>query len=352
VIGQLSVGGAERQLWEVVRALDPRFVPVVYCLADSAGPMAAELARLGVAVHTVGERGAARARALARRLRADGIHLVHAWLFIANGYAWAARWWGARQPLITSARNCKIQGGLSRLVNMLAFRASRCIVVNSSDVGTYIRRRYRAPAARIAVVHNGIDTERFHPGATGGDAPAQGPIVTVGRLVAQKNHALFLLAAARLVRDLPAARFVIVGDGPLRAALQEQAGDLGIGERVIFAGERHDVETLLRTASLFWLTSLWEGMPNVVLEALASGVPAIATDVGGVRDIIRHRVDGFVVSAHDADAFARCSIELLRAPAVWQRFSEAARARAQEFSTGRMVQTLSHIYEKVAGAAP
>jgi glycosyltransferase involved in cell wall biosynthesis len=346
VIGQLTVGGAERQVWELVRRLDRRYVPTVYCLADTHAPLAGDLARLGVAVRTVGSPGVGRVRRLAQLLRTDQIDLVHAWLFIANGYALGAKLCGARQPLITSARNCKVQGRMSRLVNALAFRCSRAIVANSQDVAAYIVREYRAPQARIRVIQNGVDVERFRPAGESG-ADRRGPIVTVGRLVMQKNHDMFLRAAAMLAQKEPNARFTIVGDGPLRRTLEAQARQLRISDRVTFAGERSDVDEILRGASLFWLTSRWEGMPNVVLEAMASGVPVIATDVGGTREVIRAGVDGFVVGDQDEEAFVRLSRDLLREEARRRQFGAAARARAEEFSAARMVQMLSALYEEV-----
>jgi glycosyltransferase involved in cell wall biosynthesis len=348
VIGQLSVGGAEGQLRTVVRALDRRFSPIVYSLSGASGPVADELRAAGIVVRDVGSRGPGRVLRLGRLLRSDGIELVHAWLFIANAYAAAAHLVAARVPLITSARNCKVQGRWSRLANMAAFRRSRLIVVNSDEVRTYVRRQYRAPNSRLRVMHNGVDTERFRPAALPPSLAAlrARPIVNVGRLVPQKNHALFLDAAASLVAAVPDVRFVIVGDGPLRGGLEEQARRLGIAQRVSFLGERHDVDVVLRSASLLWLTSRWEGMPNVVLEAMASGVPAICTDVGGTREIVRPGVDGFIIGGGDGEAFVRRAAELLGNAELWRRCSGAARERAQQFSVARMVETLSQLYEE------
>jgi len=349
VIGQLTTGGAEGQLWLLCRALDrARFQLTVYCLSDQTAPYGEQIAARGIPVRVVSGGRFARVRALRRWLAADRINVVHAWLFIANSFAWAATR-GADRALMTSARNCKQQGRVLDLVNRQAFRASTAIVVNSENVGTYLVEHYGAPPERLRVIYNGIDSERFHPLEPAAAATASlGPIVTVGRLVAQKNHELFLRAARQLAGEIPGLRFVIVGDGPLRASLAAQAVRLGIADRVVFAGERADVPELLRGASLFWLTSRWEGLPNVVLEALASGVPVVATDVGGTRELIRSGVDGFIVANEDHDGFVRHSRELLNDGGLRQRFREAARARAEQFSVGNMVGACARLYEEVA----
>lgn len=347
VIGQLSAGGAEGQLALLCRGLDRAlFTPTVYCLSNHLEPYGPQIEATGTRVRCLRGGQIARARQLRAWLNADGIELVHAWLYIANAYAWIANL--ARQrPMITAARNCKTQGHLSWIANTLAFRASRAIVVNSQDVARYIVARYRAPHERIQLIYNAIDTQRFTPPSPGKGTSAGGAIVTVGRLVEQKNHALFLNAAAQLASEVTAARFVIVGDGPLRPQLEAQARQLGIRDRVCFTGERPDVENVVRGAALFWLTSRWEGMPNVVLEAMASGLPVIAADVGGTRELIRSGVDGFVVAAGDAGAFVHHSRAFLTQPELWQRFAAAARARAEEFSSARMVSALSQLYAEV-----
>lgn len=349
MIGQLSVGGAEGQLMQVVRGLRGRFEPVVFSLSDVAEPLEDDLVQHGTAVHRIGQRGLARSRKLARALNDNAVDLVHAWLFIANAYALAARMLGVRAPLVTSARNCKVQGRVSQVANALAFRASAAIIVNSSEVDAFVREHYWAPADRIRVVQNGVDTERFHPPRESQATAANGPIVSIGRLVPQKNHQLFLAAAAALLRDVPQQRFVIVGDGPLRADLERQAKEMNIAGRVTFTGERRDVDVLLRGAALFWLTSRWEGMPNVVLEALASGVPVVASDVGGARALIREGQDGFVVASGDAPAFVARSRELLMDAGKMESFRRSARARAGEFSVPRMIDGLCAVYDEALG---
>lgn len=349
VIGQLTVGGAEGQLLQVVRRLGPRFEPVVYSLSARPTALRSTLAAQGVAVREVSGRGLVRAARLAAALRADGVAVAHSWLFIANAYVAAAKLAGAPWQLVTSARNCKVQGRFSRFANAVAFRASARIVVNSADVESYIVREYRAPRARIRVIANGVDTERFRPAAA--SDPASLHVVTVGRLVRQKNHALFLDAARRLLDRGIAARFTIVGDGPLRPELEARVAALGLAAAVTFAGERDDVDAILRTAALFWLTSSWEGMPNVVLEALASGVPVVVTAVSGTRELVEPGRQGHIVGLDDAEAIAARSAEILGDPLLRAAMAAAARERALGFSTDAMVAKLEALYDDILAGA-
>jgi glycosyltransferase involved in cell wall biosynthesis len=348
VIGQLTVGGAEKQLGELVRGLDRgRFAPYVYSLTDAASTVRAYVKALDVPVRTVGGKGLARAWRLVRALRDDRVELVHAWLFIANTYTLAARLLGLRVPLVTSARNCKSQGWGHHLGNVAAFRGSARILVNAEQVRDYVVRHYAAPPGRIAVVYNGVDTRRFRPEAGRADGPPR--IVTVGRLVAQKNPLLFVEAAARVHQAEPSVRFVLVGDGPLRAAVEEQARALGLGAALEVLGERGDVEEVLRGAHLFWLTSSWEGMPNVVLEAMASGLPVVASDVGGTRELITSGGEGFLVRPYHAEEFVHYTLDLVRDRDLRRRLGDAARRRALGFSLERMVSGTEAVYAAALG---
>jgi len=346
VIGQLSIGGAEGQLCSLVERLDrTRFEPIVYSLVDSVGGVRPVLEATNATLRIVGGQGLSRARALAASLRRDRVSLVHSWLFIANTYAWAARMMGVRVPLVTSARNCKSQGKVHHLANMAAFRSSSRIIVNSERVREYVVKRYGAPRPRLTVVHNGVDMQRFRPAQSDDDTGLT--VMTAGRFVAQKNPWLFLEAAKQVHQELPEVRFVMLGDGPLRPAVTERARALGMGESFEFPGERRDIESWLGRASVFWLTSAWEGLPNVVLEAMACGVPVVATDVGGTRELFRSGVEGFLARVGEPEDFARYSKELLQDANLRLRIGEAARARAEGFSLERMVSDIEGVYSSV-----
>jgi glycosyltransferase involved in cell wall biosynthesis len=344
VIGQLTTGGAEGQLRLLCEGFDRAAVePVVYCLSTKTEPYGGLLERAGIAVRVVAGSRLGRIYELRRALAADAIDLVHAWLFIGNAYAWAAGV-GERRPLVTSARNCKRQGRWLDVLNRRAFRSGAAIIANSPDVERYIMREYGAPAERITVVPNAIDLRRFRPEPRRSGPPC---IITVGRLVQQKNLLLFVAAAAALRERVPDARFVIVGEGPQRGEIEAAIRTARLTEACTLAGERRDVETLLRDADLYWLTSEWEGLPNAVIEALACGVPVIATAVGGTSDLIGNAMEGFVVAPGDRAALVARSVEVLRDPALHAHMRRAARARAEQFGIEQMVRATQGVYDRV-----
>jgi glycosyltransferase involved in cell wall biosynthesis len=347
VIGQLSTGGAEGQLRSLCEGLDPAVaLPVVYCLSADTEPYGPLLERAGVSVRVLAGGRLGRVAALRRALIADGIDVVHAWLFIANAFAWAATRGGP--PLVTSARNCKRSGRLLDLLNRRAFAASSTIVVNSAQVRDYIATVYRAPRHQISVVYNAIDLERFQPRPP--EPPRATPLVVmVGRLVAQKNPRLFVAAAAALRQRLPGVRFQLVGNGPLRGAVEKAVRASGMAEHIELAGERRDVPELLRAADLFWLTSDWEGLPNAVLEAMASGLPVVATDVGGTAELLDAGVEGYVVAAGDCDALVERSVWILADGARLAQMRVAARARAERFGLAQMVGAMQRVYARADG---
>lgn len=343
VIGQLSTGGAEGQLRLFCERVDRRAVePTVYCLSRRSEPVGPQLERAGVTVRVIGGSPLVRIARLHRQLAADRVDIVHAWLFVANAYAWVA---GGR-ALVTSARNCKRSGPLLDALNRLAFRSSAAIIANSDAVRRYIQREYGAPAARIAVVYNAVDLDRFRPRA--GPDDRQAPrVVTVGRLVAQKNPLLFVAAAAALHKRLPAVRFVWIGDGPLREQVAAAVRAAGLEAVCELAGERADVPELLRSADLFWLTSDWEGLPNAVIEALACGLPVAATRVGGTPELVSDGVEGFLVEPGDGEALVARSLSVLRDAAARRRMGAAARSRSERFGVDSMVRATCAVYDRV-----
>ncbi|WP_337286676.1 glycosyltransferase [Candidatus Methylomirabilis sp.] len=355
VIPQLAHGGAERQLYELSRGLDAaRFRGFVYCLSERTFPYGDMIRRAGVELRILKPHGhfdITRILQLARLLRKDRIDILHAFLFHGNGYAWPARRLAGVSHLVTSARNCQTVGWHRDWVNRLAFRNSDAIICNGEAVRLFIGRQYRAPAEKCAMIYNGVDLERFTPSMEvppsirrSGDRL----VITVGRLVPQKDIELFLDAAALLAQKQARVRFLIVGDGPCRGVLERYAAGNGLNGQVAFLGERTDVPELLCTADVVWLTSAWEGLSNLLLEAMACARPIVTRDVGACREIVRHGVNGYLVPTRDADAFAQYTLGLLTNPVQASEMGQAGRKIAEEnFSISAMIRNTAKLYDSL-----
>ncbi len=181
--------------------------------------------------------------------------------------------------------------------------------------------------------------------------PERSPVVTtVGRLTAIKQHELFLDAAALVAKHHPDAVFLIAGDGELRAALERRAADRGIASHVRFLGWRRDLATIYAATDVFLLTSRNEGTPVALIESLASGVPGVSTNVGGVPDVIVDSGIGLLAPFGDAAALAGCVHQLLADPA--RRRAMGARGRAhvlERYTLDRLVADIDALYRKLLG---
>jgi glycosyltransferase involved in cell wall biosynthesis len=224
----------------------------------------------------------------------------------------------------------------------LASRLTDATVAVSTPLHSYLRRRCGIPEAQLLTIPNGVDTSRFVPLRRGDPARcarreqvaapwARHPLVGhVARLVPIKNQMLLLSAFRRVVDTLPDARLLIVGDGPLREPLTAHAADLGLGGHVSFLGARDDVADWLPSLDVFVLSSDAEGTSMSVLEAMASGVCVVATDVGGTPELLAGGRAGVLVPPRDAPRLADAIVGALRDAAHRDATAQAGRALALE----------------------
>ncbi len=357
VIGQLGYGGAERQLYELARSMHREHEVFVYSLSDRLSPFGDALLAQGVSVRALPARRSfdlQRVHALRRCIETDRLEVLHAFLYIASAYAYLATpsYRGVR--LVTSARNCKPEPNvLRRTIIRRAFRRSHAVICNSRTMAAFAVHYYRAPQQRVHVVYNGIDVSQYASCRTTTARPGNAyTIGTIGRLERQKNLDMFLAAAARVRKQLPQARFRILGEGSERARLEALSERLGLGTAVQFEGTRSDVASFLTELDQFWLTSDWEGTPNVVLEAMAAKVPVIATRVGGTPELIRSGESGMLVEPGDLESLARIALELAADSVRAGRLAERAfRDVEDRFSVVRMVEETYRIYRTALEAA-
>jgi glycosyltransferase involved in cell wall biosynthesis len=168
---------------------------------------------------------------------------------------------------------------------------------------------------------------------------------TVTRLSPQKAPLDFVAAAAHVTAQRPDVHFVIVGDGPLRAEVETEIAALGITERIHLTGIRRDVPDLMHSFNVFALTSLWEGLPRVLPQAMAAGLPIVATAVDGNAEAVTDGVNGFLTPPGDPQAMASALLRLLENPALAAQMGEVGRIRAADFSAHKMVSDIAALYE-------
>lgn len=358
VITSMPVGGAETLLVNLVRRLDrSHFRPEICCLKEP-GPLGEALAG-EIPVHSrllsgkFDLRVAPRLRGLIRRRDIDAVITVGA----GDKMFWGrlAAWW-ERVPVVMSAlHSTGWPDAVGRLNRLLTPLTDRFIAV-AKPHGQFMVEEIGFPAERVVIIPNGVDVDRFRASpelraevrselGIAADAPLCG---IVAALRPEKNHELFLRAAARVRRELPAAEFLIVGDGPQRPSLQRLAAEFGVEPYVHFLGARNDVERLLPALDLFALTSLNEANPVSVLEALACEVSVVAPRVGSLPETVRDGETGYLVPAGDEQATAEKWLTVLRDRATAHQLGSAGRRLVvEQWSLERMVRGYEDLIDEV-----
>jgi L-malate glycosyltransferase len=353
VVYALQPGGMEYGVVKLVNGLDPSQVRSGIVSTKPAGVLKHMLAP-HVSLFELQRRDGNDPRliwelyTLFRREQPDVVH-THAWGTLVEGLVAAKL---ARVPVLIHGEHGTLQlRSHQRFVQRRAWAAVDRLLSVSSRLAERMAREADFPLARIHTIRNGVDLPRF--GAISRAAareqlrlPANAQLaVTVGRLVPVKDHLTLIEAVALLRRQGADAAVAIAGDGPLKAMLLERAGALGIADATHLLGHRPDVEVVLAAADIFALTSVSEGLSNTILEAMASGLPVVATRVGGADELVEDGVSGILAtagsSAEIADAMARLFEDSQRRVAM----GLAARARVEaEFSLPGMVQRYGSTY--------
>jgi glycosyltransferase involved in cell wall biosynthesis len=360
VIGELGKGGAEYQLVELLRHLDRTVWDPHLVVLSQGGFWVDEVRRLGIAVTELPSRGhgdLGRVLALRRTLRALAPTVLHTVLWSANCYGRLAAVGLGVPRVVTAERNAIARPRWEVAVERLLDPLTDVYLVNAAAVADELVR-HGLRREKMQVVHNGVDLERFPPfflerrGARAalGFPPERRLVAQVGRLAPQKDYPTYLRAAAGLAARHPDADFLVVGDGPDRGALEGLAHELGLEGRVRWLGLRHDVPAVLAGVDVLVLASRFEGLPNVVLEAMGAGAAVVATDVGGCGELVRSGEHGVLVGPGQVEAIASAVSSLLDDERAREAMARAARARVErEFSVEAMVRRTCGAYRRGAG---
>ncbi|MGD0622081.1 MAG: glycosyltransferase [Thermacetogeniaceae bacterium] len=282
--------------------------------------------------------------AIIRALRKYNINVAHTHASFAGRLA--ARLSGGTCVIYTRHRlEAEGAGVRSRLLSLVdSYTCDRVVAVSQAVREDLIRQG--VDDRKIALIYNGIDLSKFQPPPTGAPPADQEPVIgLVGRLEPEKGHRCFLEAARMLLQQHGGCRFQIVGDGSLQQDLRDFAWKLGIAGQVEFLGLRDDIPELLARMSVVTLPSLSEAMPLSLVEAMSMGKPCVASNVGGIKEILVDRENGLLVEPDNPRALAARIAWLLEHPDEARRMGEAAaRTAAERFDARVMTEQLTRLY--------
>lgn len=356
--------GQSRHVLSLAQGLDPARHRLTVMLPDHLGELRPDFEQAGAAVVPFPLRkliaDPRTLRALVRRIRASISGIVHVHSQEAGLYArMAARLAGAPAVVYTpqtiDIRRARWHWLYALIERVLAASTDRIISVNEADRARM--RRWGIPAHKIVTIPNGIDLREFEQvedadrlRSSLGFTRHDRLVMQVGRLSAQKSPASFVEGAARVVERLPDARFLLVGDGPLRDSVARRIDELGLGDKVRLAGWQAGAQRLMLAADVVTLTSSWEGAPYSLLEAMAWSKPVVATNVNGCGEIVVHGESGLLVPPGDVVAWSEAVLALLGDNTRAGAMGRAGRRRVeQKFTLAQMAESVERIYQAVAG---
>lgn len=357
LLDQLEAGGVQRDVLKIGRALVARGdVCTVAAFHSTPDSMSSLYREAGLEVAFLGKRRGfdwGFIRRLRRFITEGEFDFVHA-------LSPRVAFWGAlampsgRRPVFASFlfNTYSYNGVMNRILEtIVTARRVDAAFVNSGAGRRHYRKRIACPP-RLLVVPNGVDpaptVDRKAARRELGIRKTEFAVAGVGRLVSVKRFEDIIRAAELLKKRGTALRLFILGDGPCRRELEALADSLGVAEEVTFCGERSTVRRLLPAFDAFVLSSESEGMPNALLEAMAAGLPCVATRVGGVQEVIRDRENGILVPPARPDRIASALGELARSDELRRRLGKAARGRVEtRFSLSRMTGSLLSHYDRM-----
>lgn len=357
VLHVMQVAGAEMLVAETIRRLGPRIEPTVFCL-DAIGALGQQLLAQGIPVICLGRqpgRDWKVAVRLAREVRARQIEVLHAHQYTPFFYASLARLLAFRPVRLILTEHGRhypdVASPLRRAANRLVLDyLADAVNAVCAFSGRSLSRVDGFCGRRIAVIQNGIEHERYHPAwdraglrRSLGLNPERLYVATIARFHPVKDHATLLRAMQSVCTKRADVDLLLVGDGDLRAAVQQQVRSSGLDDRVHFFGVRRDIPDILRAADVFALTSLSEAASLTLLEAMASGLPVVVTDVGGNPEIVRRDQDGVLVPRGDAAAVAAGILRVLEDPKAAAAMGASGRARVLQHY--QLQQTVEHYWD-------
>jgi glycosyltransferase involved in cell wall biosynthesis len=362
VLHTLNVGGAEVLAYRLALQLSDRYRFVFACL-DEVGTLGEELKSKGFEVESLDRKEGLDfgcARRLAQYCGDNHVDLIHAHQYTPFVYSVLS----FRRPAVIFTEHGRFfpdyPSRKRKVFNRLMLRKrDRVLGVGKSVRRALIENEGIAPN-RIGVIYNGVDLDRFSLADVDkrqvreslGLATDGFVIVQVARLDYLKDHITAVRMMERVVQEVPDAQLWIVGEGPERAPIEREIEEQGLQSSVLMLGQRSDISQLLAAADLFVLTSISEGIPVTFIEAMGAGLPIVATEVGGVPEVVLHDETGILTPSADVQALADAVIRLATTPELAQQMGQSGQRRAQQvFTEERMHSSYEKLYEEMLGVA-
>jgi len=355
VIGTLEIGGAEKQLLKLIERIDRnKFSPVLVALRG--GVLREEFERV-CSVTIIGKRWKIDPfflAVLARTLKRERPDILHTFMFTSNTWGRIAGVMADVPVMIASERCVDVwKRWYHRLIDRALLPFTFRVVGNSDAVGRFYQQTERIPEEKMAVVYNGVDLDEFKnveaPPALKKQVGVEqsGFIIGAGgRFTEQKGFINLLKAVPSVMKAYPESRFVLVGDGPLRRSFEDFVAANGLEKNVVFTGYRKDILRIFSFCDVIAVPSLFEGMPNMVLEAMALKKPVVGTDIPEIAELVKDGDNGFLVPVKNNEGqIAEKIIVLLQNTELRRKMGENGYGVVRErFSMESMVRGYEDIY--------
>ena len=355
LITEFDVGGAENVLYDIATRIDrQKYNPSAACLTGY-GAIGGKLSESGIEVEYLDMRCKADLRIIPRLvklLRKRKTHILHSHLFHANILGRIAGKIAGVPIIISTVHITELRRRHHLWLDRFTSGLVNTEICICEAVKEFTIREAKIPSEKLVSIPNGINLEKFDrqwdregKRAELGIGSQTKVIGTVSRLSKQKGLEFLLRAVPGILRNVPDSVFIIVGDGELKPELRQLAEKLGIEKKIIFAGFRKDVLEVMNIFDVFVLSSLWEGMPLALLEAMALSKPIVATAVGGCRELVIDGENGFLVKPSEVSELSEAITTILRDSELASRMERNSRKKAEQYTVEKMVEKTEKLYD-------
>lgn len=356
IIDNLAAGGTQRQIIEYLKCADcEKFIIKIISLDTASNLLAKDVSDLGYEVIEIDHKGFFNLSTIIKLVNLfikEKPDIVHTYLYTADFYGRLAAKLAGVKIIISSVRNIQLWKKWHHiLADRILAKFTDKITINAERIRLFLVKKERIDPEKIITIYNGKDLQRFKNLRRAEEIrkelgiPNDALVIgMVARFSEQKDYGTFFTAAKKIIKDMPGVYFIAAGDGPEKEMFESRYTN----HNMIFTGFRRDVPELINTMDICVLSSHYEGCPNAILEYMAAGKPAVATDVGGCSELVADGETGFIVPPGDPSYLVGKLINLLESKDLRMEMGKAARVRVEtKFSLEEMVRGTEHLYQEL-----